>query len=109
MLEQKDFEAASRLFLESLAISREIKAKSQIADSLYGLGRIAFGKKDYEQAGNYFYESISIYNEAGNKKDIVLNIFRLGELYVRNGNYEAGAKLFGFIDRKYFELNKIHY
>ncbi|MBL0106310.1 MAG: tetratricopeptide repeat protein [Ignavibacteria bacterium] len=108
-LEQKDFEQASKLFLESLEISREIKAKSQIASSLYGLGRIAFGKNEYEEAVKYYLESIALYNEAGNKKDILFSIFRSGEIYVRKGNYEAGAKLFGFISRKYFELSKIKF
>lgn len=108
-LEQEDLEQASKLFMESLAISREIKAQSQIAVSLYGLGRIAFTQKEYEHAKKYYHESVAIYREAGNKKDIVLNILRLAEMHVSAGCYAAGAKLLGFINAKYFELNRIKF
>lgn len=108
-LEQEDLEQASKSFMESIAISRETKAQSQIAGALYGLGRIAFKQKEYEQAKKYYHESVALYRETGNRKDIILNILRLAEMHVKAGCYDLGAKLLGFLNGKYFELNKVKF
>ena len=109
LLEQNDPEQSLKYFLDSLAISREIKANSQIAIALFGLGKLAFIKNEYEEAGKYYSESADLNFQSGNKKDIALTLLRFAEMQVKCGIYNTAAGLFGFINKKYFEISKIKF
>ena len=109
LLEQNEIEQSLKYFIESLAISREIKANSQIAIALYGLGRLAFIKNEYKESVKYYSESADLNIQSGNIKDIALTLLRFAELQAKCGSNGSVAKLFGFINKKYFELSKIKF
>ena len=109
LLEQNDPEQSLKYFQDSLVLSREIKAKSQIAIALYGLGRSSFLRNEFEEAGKYYKESADLNIQSGNKKDIALTLLRYSEMLVKCGSYGTVAKLFGFINKKYFEQSKIKF
>jgi predicted ATPase len=75
---QGDFGAPGALFEESLAISRELGSKWDIAHSLGGLGWTAYGQGDYGAARALFEESLTIFREIGDKPGIADTLARLG-------------------------------
>ena len=107
LLEMHDPEKAAKFYHKCLVISRQLKANSQIAAASYGLGKVAFIKNEFEEARKYYSESADLNIQSGNKKDIALTILRFAEMQVKCGEYESGTKLFGFINKKYLDLNKI--
>jgi tetratricopeptide (TPR) repeat protein len=91
---QGDFGAPGALFEESLAISREIGSKWDIAHSLGGLGWTAYGQGDYGAARALFEESLTTFREIGDKPGIAEALARLGLAVREEGNYEAARALF---------------
>ena len=99
---------AKRSFEDSLRISQDIDDKSQIAFSLYRLGRLARFMNDYTEARLLLETSLRVSRERGEQTDIAYGLFHLGRLEHDLGNpfsarqfYEQSLRIRQEIDDQY--------
>jgi tetratricopeptide (TPR) repeat protein len=90
---QGDLGAARALHEESLAISRELGNKREVAWSLWCLGRGERLRGEYEAARTLFEESLAIFRELGYKEGIAHSLANLGIVAHHQGHSEAAGAL----------------
>ena len=78
---------AKKLFLDALAIKREIEDVNGLAYTLQMLGEITVYETDFERAAAWLEESLDDYSKVGNKKAIVNDLHSLSWIAWINGDY----------------------
>jgi len=90
---QGDYERATDLHQQSLAIRQELGDQRTIANSLNNLGQIAFRQGDYERATDLYQQGLAIRQELGVQRAISISLNNLGEVAYRQGDYERATDL----------------
>lgn len=75
------------LFLESLALCREVGDRWGEAAALGNLGTIARWQRNYAAAVQYYQESLPLFKETGNQSDIATMTGNLGHAAYAQGDY----------------------
>jgi DNA-binding CsgD family transcriptional regulator/tetratricopeptide (TPR) repeat protein len=88
-----DYETASDLLTEALAIYRELDERRGTADMLLQLGWAAMRSGQYDQAKDLLNESLPLFRELGEAALLGLVLAGLGELAIRQGLYEEANAL----------------
>jgi predicted ATPase/DNA-binding SARP family transcriptional activator/DNA-binding CsgD family transcriptional regulator len=90
---QGDFERATELHEEALALSREAADRRAIADSLLGLGGVWSMRGDSKRAIELFEEGIVVAREAGDAVILAGLLLSLGYELLLAGDYDRGEAL----------------
>ena len=88
-----DFEGASILFEESLALYQEAGDEWGIARSLLQLGRVAVGRGDHERAIELYEEGLSLSRKSGYAAMLPLYLIDLGYEFLLQGDHGRAAAL----------------
>jgi hypothetical protein len=83
------------MYLESLAIFRELGDKRNIATLLNNLGDVARHQKDYAQAASLYAESLTLLREVGERVSMAFCFEGLAAVACALGQAERAAHLFG--------------
>jgi predicted ATPase/transcriptional regulator with XRE-family HTH domain len=86
-------EQAERRLRQALASSRADDDQRACADSLHGLGAVAWARGAYRQAGAYVDEAVRLYQMLGDRQAVVLEQSTLLALQADCGEYEAARVL----------------
>lgn len=90
---QGDYEQATLLYGESLALYRAHGDKVGATHALNRLGGVAFSQGDYAQAARLWEENLRLFRELHDARGIAYTLNNLGTLAVSRGDY-AGARTF---------------
>ena len=77
---QDDYDGATRLCTQSLALFRTVGDLSGMARSLYVLGQVAEYQGHYDSAKNLFAESLALGRQAGDKQRMAVALNSIGEV-----------------------------
>jgi predicted ATPase/class 3 adenylate cyclase/uncharacterized protein HemY len=88
-----DYERATALYEEALALRRELRDTRGIALSLYNLGNIAKDHGDYARASSLYQESLGLRRELGDPLEIAASLQNLGDIARYEGDYERATTL----------------
>jgi tetratricopeptide (TPR) repeat protein len=91
---QGDYREAQFLADEALALFREFGDKHGIADTLLGLGNIAWHQSDYTTAQSLLQQSLALFREAGDKVGVADALHYLGHTALDQGRHEQANTLF---------------
>jgi tetratricopeptide (TPR) repeat protein len=100
-----DYEAAAKLYQESLDLSRELIENLGIASALHKLGYVARHRGDYDRAGRLFIESLGLQRELGNKQGIIECLSGLAGIALVEGRLERAGLLFGAVSALLESMN----
>jgi len=89
-----DTEAALELGEQALALSTELSARREIADSLNLLGGVHSMLGRYGDAAHYNARAVALYQELGDRERIGAMLNHLGEHARLRGDYNAAAALY---------------
>lgn len=93
--DNNDYMKAINLYEDSVAISREIGLKLELAISLFNIGDcLESNDYNYERAVNYFEEALGLFREIGHKTGIANSLHGLGNIAFRQSDFEKAKKLF---------------
>jgi predicted ATPase/DNA-binding SARP family transcriptional activator len=90
-----DISGASGYFLESLALSRERAIPSNVADSIHGLGKVAYYLGDYDTASAHFEEVLSICRNHGFWRESAFTLTALGLVALRQNKQLEARSIIG--------------
>jgi predicted ATPase len=90
---QGDYGEAEELSEESLALSRSLKDRRNIATSLFVLAGVAVAKDNFLKADSLMKEALALYEELGDEVDIAEALFELGWLANVQNEYQRARPL----------------
>jgi tetratricopeptide (TPR) repeat protein len=90
---QGDFQAAQRLYEESLAIRREQGNQALAASLLSNLGIVARVQGRYDEARRYNEEALTLRRTLGDKWAIAVSLNNLGNVAIDQGRYDEARRL----------------
>jgi predicted ATPase len=90
---QADFEAAERMFTESLGIEETLGSSAGVANALNDLGNIAKMKGDYGRARELLSRSLAIEKQNKNYRAIAVAHYNLGSIALAAGEHEEAQRL----------------
>jgi predicted ATPase/DNA-binding CsgD family transcriptional regulator len=90
---QDDFDRATALIRESLALSRALEDETGVAWSLGILGRVARNRGEYPRATGLFEESLGLFRGAGDPWGTAVVLFWLGTVARAQGALERAAAM----------------
>ncbi len=91
---QGDYNHATDLHQQSLAINQQLGDQRTIANSLNNLGQIAFRQGDFERATGLYEQSLVIRQQMGVQRAISISLNNLGEVASKQGDYERATVLY---------------
>jgi predicted ATPase/DNA-binding NarL/FixJ family response regulator len=91
---QGNIEQASRLFEESLTLSRDLQDAYGTAMALSGIGRIAHLQGKQEQAVDLYEECLAMFQSLGMVEEVAWSLMRLGILALECSDYPRARTLF---------------
>jgi len=80
--------------LSVLSHPRSQARTKERAETLNGIGLLAWHQNDYPSARRYFDESLSIREEIGERKDVAGSLVNLGNLAAEQGDFETARSLY---------------
>ncbi|HET9224324.1 MAG TPA: tetratricopeptide repeat protein, partial [Roseiflexaceae bacterium] len=83
---QGDYDSATELIEESLALRRAIGDRGGAAESLLYWGRMARNRGDYERAAALEEQSLALFRELGNQEGIAWALLSLGDVALEQGD-----------------------
>ncbi len=89
-----DYETATRLNRESLALAREIHDSAGIARALNDLGTLAHRVGDFEGARRYIEECLKIYREIDDEAGIIDALYLLGDVAFSESKFDDSGQHF---------------
>ena len=89
-----DYEAARKLYQQSLEIEQQLGDKSDVSRSLHNLGILAQATGDYDEARKLYQQSLEIDQVLGDKSDVSKSLHNLGILAQATGDYDEARKLY---------------
>jgi predicted ATPase/class 3 adenylate cyclase/Tfp pilus assembly protein PilF len=92
--QQGDYQAARRLFQQSLALRRELGDKRGVAASLNNLANIAHEEGDLLTSRSLHEESLALKRELGDKRGMGYSLHNMGNVAHRQGDYEAARRMY---------------
>ena len=92
-LSKEDYERATQLYEESLALSREMRDDWALAFSLFGMALVSHRRGDPERTAELYEESISIFREQGDKHGLAICLNNLGLVARYQGDLVRAEKL----------------
>jgi tetratricopeptide (TPR) repeat protein len=69
---QGEWQAATTLAEQSLAIARGLGEQWRMADALNTLGAVAAAQEQYEQAADFYQESLALHHELGDQRGVAV-------------------------------------
>jgi tetratricopeptide (TPR) repeat protein len=88
-----DYARATALYVESLALARELDDEALITRSLSGLGILALYQGDYTRATVLLTEGLTLARELDDTNLIILPLINLGTVAWHHGDYARAATL----------------
>lgn len=79
---------------ESIAISRQLGDRLQLAHSLSQMGDILAVEQNFDAATSLYAESQELYSALGDLSDVASVLYRLADSQMHNGRYEAAIRTF---------------
>jgi tetratricopeptide (TPR) repeat protein len=92
-LTREDYERATRLYEESLVLSREMRDDWAIAFSLFGLALVSHHVGDLDRAAELYEESMDLFRELGDKHGLAYGLNNLGLVARYQGDLVRAEKL----------------
>jgi predicted ATPase/DNA-binding CsgD family transcriptional regulator len=92
-LEQADYDTARALFVDCLAIRRELEDREGIAGCLNNLGRVAYHQGNHAAARALYEDSLAIRRELGDREGIAGCLNNLGRMAYYEGKYAPARAL----------------
>jgi predicted ATPase/class 3 adenylate cyclase/Tfp pilus assembly protein PilF len=92
-LERADYDKATRLFEESLSLSREIEPGRGGASSLMSLATVTHKQGDLERATKLYEEGIDLFRAWGDKLGLAMCLSNLGLVVYSQGDLGRATKL----------------
>jgi non-specific serine/threonine protein kinase len=77
---QAEYQLATALLEEALALGREVGDQRQVATTLYHLGAVATNQADYPRASRWLEESLALGRASGDKRGVAFTLNGLGFL-----------------------------
>jgi predicted ATPase/DNA-binding SARP family transcriptional activator len=93
-LEQGDYQRATALYQESLALYRGFGDQRGIARALHYLGYMERLRGNYEEARLYQEECLKLYREIGEIKDASWALLMLGDVFEDQGDHQQATSYF---------------
>jgi len=90
---RRDYERATRLFEESLALTREAGDEKGVASSLLQLGNVVSDQGDYQRAKELYEEGLALVRRFDNKATQAVYLLSVGAEFLLQGDHEQGARL----------------
>jgi tetratricopeptide (TPR) repeat protein len=90
-LKEQDYEQATALLLEALALARSMNGVWYISNTLKSLGDIARVQRNYDRALSYYSDSLTIARANNLRTRISIVIGYLGHILLRRGDPRQGA------------------
>ena len=91
---QGEYERATALYQESLALLRELGDKRGIAHTLNNLGLVAWHQGNYSEAIAAYEESLALKRQLGDKRGIASSLGNLAIVTWYQGDYERARALY---------------
>lgn len=91
---QGDWTESKKYALESLALSRELNDKAEMAFALTTLGQVEQNNRNYTQALRYLEESLALNKEIANKREIAVTLQFMANIITLKGDYNKGQKYY---------------
>jgi tetratricopeptide (TPR) repeat protein len=91
--QREDYGRASKLFEESLALSREMSNTWWLAGSLSNLAVLSQSRGDYERATELYEESMDLFREQGDKYSLAYCLNNLAMVVYSQGDLGRAGKL----------------
>jgi len=91
---QGEYERATALYQESLALLRELGDKQGIAHTLNNLGLVAWHQGNYSEAIAAYEESLALKRQLGDKRGIASSLGNLAIVTWYQGDYERARALY---------------
>jgi DNA-binding CsgD family transcriptional regulator/tetratricopeptide (TPR) repeat protein len=89
-----DYDRATALCEEALALWREVGDRLNVARALNGLGNIAFDRGDYARSRTFHEEALALRREIGQPSPIGSSLVNLGILLYEMGDYVRARDLY---------------
>ena len=89
-----EYDEASRLLEESLAIARELGDQEQVIATLESLGFAEFGRGRFEAARAYAEEALSLARKSGDQRILASALNAVAQMHRADGNVAAAAPLY---------------
>lgn len=93
-INQGDYERATALSAESLALFRAVDDRPGVALVLSNLGEVARELGDYERGADLLGQSLALYEQLGYEQGIAETLHALGQLSLWQGDYARAANQF---------------
>jgi predicted ATPase/class 3 adenylate cyclase len=90
---RRDYERATQLFEESLALSQKVGDEKGVASSLHQLGNVLSDKGDYQRAKEIYEEGLIQFRRFGNTAALARYLVSMGAEFLLQGDHERGARL----------------
>jgi predicted ATPase/class 3 adenylate cyclase/Tfp pilus assembly protein PilF len=91
--EREDYRQATRLFEESLALSRQMSDTWWLATSLSKLAFVSHSQGDYEKATELYEQSMDLFREQGDKQSLASCLNNLAMMVYSQGDLGRAGKL----------------
>lgn len=88
-----DYERATELYEESLALYREAEDRWGIAASLLSLGNVMVMREEHERAKELYRESLILSRESGDPDQFATGLANLGYEHLLEGDHEQATEL----------------
>jgi tetratricopeptide (TPR) repeat protein len=89
----EDYERATQVNEEALALSREMRHRMGLATSLLHLGLVSQRRGDFERATEFYEESMDLFREWGDKQGLAFCLNNLGLVAITQGDLVRAQKL----------------
>ncbi len=93
--DQNDYVQATRYYLDTLRLSREIEDYPGVVRALSGLGRSAHDRGSYEESIAYHEEALAVSRSLGEPRAIAVSLSGLGIVSMYRGDNPRAAELMG--------------
>jgi tetratricopeptide (TPR) repeat protein len=90
---QGDYERATKLYEESLALYREVEDRGGIASILLSLGNVFVVREEHERAKQLYRESLMVSRESGDPEQFATGLANLGYEHLLEGDHERATAL----------------
>jgi len=90
---QGDYERATKLYEESLALYREVEDRWGIASILLSLGNVFVVREEHERAKQLYRESLMVSRESGDPEQFATGLANLGYEHLLEGDHERATAL----------------
>ncbi len=82
-MKKGDYQRASRIFKEELAVAEELRDEKEMARAYHNLGTIELQKGEFDDAGRHLQRAIDGFTELDEKVDLSKSLNNLGVLHLR--------------------------